>query len=100
MPRASSRKNPIDRKMVKDDLIHCQNSKDVIQNMYDSFVKGIATLQKRIADGEDEESLSKIRKKLGSDAWSLNNYGYDLKKYNLKALGIVPTMGKVIARGA
>ena len=40
-----------------------------------------------------------LRKKLGSDAWSLRNYDEPVSKKIMKELGIVPTMGKVIGRG-
>ena len=94
-------KDPINR-TEKPDMIHMkpEKSSDVIKKMYEDFVKGIGELQKRIDKGESEESLEKTRKRLGSDAWSLRRYGYDIEQYDLKSLGIVPSMGKVIPRGS
>ena len=75
-----------------------------------------AKLQKKIAEterklgskgrdliAEGQKSLQNradtVRKRLGSDAWSLRYYDQPVSQKTLEELGIVPTMGKVIGRG-
>ena len=77
-----------------------QDTKQVIKNNYDNFMKGIADLEKRIAQGESDEKLEATRKRLGSSLWNLKClYGYEFDEAKLKLLGVVPSMGTVIPRG-
>ena len=77
-----------------------QDTKQVIQNNYDNFMKGIADLEKRIAQGESDEKLEATRKRLGSSLWNLKClHGYEFDEAKLKLLGVVPSMGTVIPRG-
>lgn len=106
MAKIDSRYDGINRKKreertLGEDRIHPKKSSEIQKEIYDNFVKAIAELQKRIANGESEKNLALTRKRLGEKAWSLEHvYGYDLKKYKLETLGIIPNMGKVIPRGS
>jgi hypothetical protein len=102
MPRINPRYAPINRQErdKRENLIHPQKPSEVIEKMYGDFAKGVKKLQKQIKNGETEEELARARKHLGQQAWSLeNNYGYDLKDFNLESLGILPSVGKILSRG-
>jgi len=103
MARINPRYAPINRQErdKRENFIHPQKPSEVIKKMYDDFAKGVKKLQKQIKNGETaEEELARARKHLGQQAWSLeNNYGYDLKDFNLESLGILPSVGKILSRG-
>ena len=82
------------------DCIHPATKSVAIQKMYEAFQKGVEKLNKEIKQGKNEEELAKLRKRLGEQAWSLQNlYKYKLDLNKLKSLGVVPSMGTVIPRG-
>ena len=56
----------------------------------DLIQEGQSSLQNRV---------NALRNKLGSDAWSLRNYDEPVSQKTIKELGIVLTMGRVIAPG-
>ena len=102
MPRINPKYDPINRQErdKRENLIHPQKPSEVIEKMYDDFAKGIKKLQKQIKNGETKEELARARKRLGQQAWSLeNNYGYDLNGFNLESLGILPSVGKILSCG-
>ena len=76
-------------------------------NMKTELKKKIAEAKRKLSPElitENPQSLQNrvdtLRKKLGSDAWSLRAaYDQPVSSKILKELGIVPTMGKVIPRG-
>lgn len=103
MARIDPKYDPINRseRDKREDLIHSKKPDEVIEQMFQNFVGGIEELQKRIKQGETDAELATTRERLGNAAWGLEHlYGYDLTKFRLKSLGIIPNRGKSISRGS
>ena len=82
------------------DLFKPQSHDETVQKKLSHYEKGCTLLRKRIRAGESAENLAKSREILGQEAWSLMHlYDKRLSTEQMKELGIVPTMGKVIGRG-